>query len=238
MANKKILITGATGGIGEATARYLVSQGYFVILVGRNKDKLDALKEELSNSALTYSYDFKDLYNIESIFSFIEDNGIRLDGMVHAAGINRDIAIRMNDVDIMQEVTAINYMSFVELMKFFMKKKYSNDSGSVVAISSIAALTHPMAMCTYVASKAALESSIIIAAKEAVKRKIRVNGIRPGFVDTKMADDAPFASEERINSIQPLGLIDPLYIAYMIEYLLSDKGKYITGSMFPIVGGV
>lgn len=179
MSKKNILITGATGGIGEATARYLVEQGYFVVLIGRNQSKLDSLKEELSPNAFTFSYDLKDLYNIESIFSFISDNNIKLDGMVHAAGINRDIAIRSNDVDMMQEVTAINYMSFVELMKFFMKKKYSNDGGSVVAISSSAVMHHRMAMCTYVASKSALESSVIVASKEAVKRQIRVNAIRP-----------------------------------------------------------
>lgn len=119
---KNILITGATGGIGESTARYLVEQGYFVVLVGRNQEKLHSLVEELSPNALAFSYDLKDLYNIESIFTFIADNNIKLDGMVHASGINRDIAIRMNDVDVMQEVTAVNYMSFVELMKYFMKK--------------------------------------------------------------------------------------------------------------------
>ena len=234
---KNILITGATGGIGEATARYLVEQGYFVILIGRNHEKLDALKEELSPNVLTFSYDLKDLYNIGSIFDFISDNNIKLDGMVHAAGINRDIAIRSNDVDVMQEVTAVNYMSFVELMKYFMKKKYSNDGGSVVAISSSAVIHHPMGMCTYTASKSALESVVFVASKEAIKRKIRVNAIEPGFVDTKMAKEAAYADKESIEITQPLGMIEPLYISYFIEYLLSDKARYMTGGLYPIVGG-
>ena len=238
MSEKKyVLITGATGGRGEAAARYLYGQGYGLVLVGRNESKLDKFRQELTPDTFCVSYDLNDLHNIESVFGYISDNGIKLDGMVHAAGINRDTAIRMNDVDVMQEVTAVNYMSFVELMKLFVKKKYSNDGGSVVAISSSAVMFHPMAMCTYAASKAALESAVIVAAKESAKRGIRVNAIRPGFVDTKMAADAPSATAERIEEEHPLGLIDPIHIAYMIEYLLSDKAKYITGAMIPVTGG-
>ena len=107
-----------------------------------------------------------------------------------------------------------------------------------MAVSSSSVATHPMAMCTYVASKSALESAVVIAAKEAIKRMIRVNAIRPGFVNTTMAKEAPTATEERLSVEQPLGLIEPLYIAYAAEYLISDKGKYITGSIIPVTGGV
>ena len=233
---KNILITGATGGIGSATARYLVGEGYFVILVGRNQEKLDSLVKELSPSALAYSYDLKDLYNIGSIFTFITDNNMKLDGMVHAAGINRDIAIRMNDVDIMQEVTAVNYMSFVELMKYFMKKKYSNDGGSVVAISSRATMYPAPAMCTYIASKSALEAAVSVSAHEGVKRSIRVNAILPGGTDTDMLSRANISKED-INRIQPLGIIQPVYIAYLAEFFLSEKSRYITGAKVPVTAG-
>ncbi len=236
--SKWVLITGATGGIGEATARYLHERGYSLVLVGRNEEKLGNLKAVLCPDTLTFAYDLKDLNNIDSIFYFLSQNNIKLDGLVHAAGINRDIAFRANDIDMMQEVTTVNYMSFVELMKYFMKSKYSNDGASAVAISSSAVMANPMAMCTYVASKSALESAVIISAKEAIKRSIRVNAIRPGYVDTEMTADSPNVTSDHLESAQPLGLIDPIYIAYFIEYLLSEKAKYITGGLYPIVGGV
>lgn len=235
--SKWILITGATGGIGETTARYLHEEGYSLILTGRNKEKLSCLEQELGPNTYVFPYDLRDLYNIESIFNYISDNDIKLDGFVHAAGINRDIAIRSNDIEAMQEVTTINYMSFVELMKYFLKKKHSNNGAVVVAISSIAVLDHPKAMCTYAASKSALESAVIIASKEAIKREIRVNAIRPGFVNTEMTANVSFSIDERVSQIQPLGLIDPIYISYMVEYLLSEKSKYITGSMIPMMAG-
>jgi NAD(P)-dependent dehydrogenase (short-subunit alcohol dehydrogenase family) len=233
---KSILITGATGGIGSATAKYLVEQGYFIVMVGRDQEKLDALSGELAPYALSFPYDLRDLYNIESIFNFLSENNIKLDGMVHAAGTNHDIAIRANDVDMMQEVTAVNYMSFVELLKYFFKKKYSNEGASVVAVSSRATLFPAQAMCTYVSSKSALEGAVKVAALEAAKRHIRVNAILPGGTDTDMLVRAGITHED-IEQRQPLGMILPVEIAYLIEFLLGSKSSRITGAFIPITAG-
>ncbi len=235
--SKWILITGATGGIGEATARFLKEQGYSLVLIGRNIDKLNKLEADLAPNTYVFSYDLKDLHHIETIFNFISDKGIKLDGMVHAAGINRDIAIRMNDVDVMQEVTAVNYMSFVELMKYFMKKKYSNDGGSVVAISSYATRVIAAAMCTYTASKAALEAAVQVASKESAKRKIRVNAILPACVDTDMINNADYMDKDDIFRFQPYGIVPPIEIAYLSNFLLSDFSGHVTGALIPVTAG-
>lgn len=143
------------------------------------------------------------------------------------------------DIEIMKEVTAINYYSFVELGKYFNKKKYSNDRASVVAISSSAAETCTKGMCTYAASKAALNAAVKVMGREFLKRYQRVNAILPTFVDTPMAvrmDDALGDLDSKIAG-QPLGLIDPGQIAYLVEFLISDKSSYITGACIPVSAG-
>ena len=122
---KSILVTGASSGIGAAVSKYLSEQGYFVVLVARNKDKLSKVEEELCGGKLSISYDLTNLEEIEKIFQICQENGLKLDGLVHCAGINNDIPIRANDIEVMKEVTTVNYYSFVELGKYFNKKKYS-----------------------------------------------------------------------------------------------------------------
>ena len=237
MEKKNILITGASRGIGKATAIYLAEQGYQVILIAKNENNLKEVADIIGENVYIYPYDLMDLEHISQIYNFISDKGIKLDGLVHCAGVNHDIPIRGNDIELMKETMTINYMSFVELAKYFIKKKYSNDSSSVVAISSSAAYYSPAGMATYASSKAALEVAVKVSAKEFIYRKTRVNAISPNCVDTQMVNDAPFLTGESIVRAQPLGLIEPIQVAYLVEYLLSDRSKYITGSVIPVFAG-
>lgn len=237
--DKWILVTGASSGIGEAVSKYLSSQGYGVVLVARNRGRLERISESLSSENFYISYDLSDLEHIEEIFTVCKEKGIKLDGLVHSAGINNDIPIRSNDIKIMQDVTTINFYAFVEIGKYFCKKKYSNENASVVAISSSAADACMKGMCTYSASKAALNASVKVMGKEFLKRRQRVNAIMPSFVNTPMAEqmDESLGDLESKVSSQPLGLIDPIQIAYLVEFLLSDKSAFITGACIPVSGG-
>lgn len=236
---KTILVTGASSGIGAAISEYLSEQGYSVVLVARNKEKLNQIANKLSGVNFIISYNLIDLEHIESIFIECRNNGIKLDGLVHCAGINNDIPIRANDIEIMKEVTTINYYSFVELGKYFNRKKYSNERASVIALSSSAAFSCSKGMCTYAASKAAINAAVKVMGKEFLKRRQRVNAICPTFVDTPMAArmDASLGDLEKKISGQPLGLIEPAQLAYLAEFLLSDKSSYITGACIPVSGG-
>ncbi len=237
MQAKNILITGASQGIGAKTAEYLARQGAVVILVARNQQKLMDIQAKISGKSFIYSYDLNDLGNIQRIFDHCAGKGIKLHGMVHCAGVNRDVPIRSNDIGMMQETLTINYMSFIELAKYFIRKKYSENGGSIVAISSHATNIISAGMSSYTSSKAALEAAVKVMSKEFVKRGIRVNAIAPACVDTEMVADAPFMSEEIISGAQPLGIIEPVYISYLVDFLISDKSKYMTGAVIPVSAG-
>lgn len=236
---KYILVTGASSGIGEATARYLASCSYNLVLVARRKELLEKIAGELDTDVICIPFDLKNIEQIEDIFSGCKENGIKLDGMVHCAGINRDLPIAVNDIEIMEEVTRVNYYAFVELGKFFSKRKYSNEGSSIVAISSLAVVSRAKGMLTYAASKSALNTAVSVMAKEFVKRKIRVNSIMPAFVDTQMAKDMDTALGDLETKLQkqPLGIIEPIDIAYLVEFLLSEKAGKITGAEIPVSAG-
>ena len=137
----------------------------------------------------------------------------------------------------MMEVMNTNLLSFIELGKFFSKKKYSSEGAGIVAISSMASLQCAKGMCTYSVSKAGLNAAVKVMAKEFVKRKIRVNAILPNFVDTTMTQKALEYSSTNIEEFQPLGIIEPKKIADIIDFLLSEKAAYITGALIPVSGG-
>lgn len=231
-----IVVTGASSGIGRATVLHLDSLGHRVIMVARREDALRDLVLRMKNTPLYFPYDLQNLENIESIFTYCKQEGIKLDGLVHCAGINRDMPIKVNDISAMMEVMRLNYMSFVELGKFFSLKKYTNDGAAMVALSSCAVYDCAKSMCTYTASKAAIDTTVRIMAREFAKRKIRVNSIQPAFVDTEMARSVDNLEAKVAN--QPLGFIEPVQVAYLIEFLLSDKAKYISGSNIKISAGV
>ncbi|MCI9537035.1 MAG: SDR family oxidoreductase [Eubacterium sp.] len=237
MKEKNILITGASQGIGAKTAEYLSAQGATVVLVARNADKLKSIQTSISGRSYIVPYDLNDLGHVQTIFDFCIESGIKLNGMVYCAGVNHDIPVRNNDVGLMCETLTVNYMAFVELSKYFIKKKYSEDDGSIVAVSSLATNRISSGMSTYTSSKAALEAAVKVLAKEVIKRRIRVNAIAPACVDTEMIDHAPFIKKEELCHVQPLGLIETAYVSYLAEFLLSAKAKYITGAVIPVSAG-
>lgn len=232
---KNILITGASSGIGAATARYLSEQEYTTVLVARNEERLQKFAEEIGDSCYICPFDLTQLEGIESIFEFCREKEILLNGMVHCAGETVTSAIKANEIDTMERILKINCEAFVELGKYFINRKYSEKGASVVAVSSFSAQSRRRGTSVYSASKAALEAVVEVMAKEAIGREIRVNSVRPAYVNTKMIDFLIGMTD--FNAEQKLGVIEPEYIAYLIEFLLSDKGKYITGAHIPVSAG-
>ncbi|MGN0154419.1 MAG: SDR family NAD(P)-dependent oxidoreductase [Lachnospiraceae bacterium] len=237
---KTILITGASQGIGAGTATYLLEQGHNVILVARQEEKLKKICAEFPNQAQYYIYDFENVEHVKNIFDFCNENNIKLDGMVHAAGITEDCPARSVDSCMMEKMLRINYMSFVQLCRYYCMKKYSNDGGSIVALSSMASFSCDKGMSQYAASKSAINTYIKVLSKELVKRRIRVNAIAPGFVNTSMMHNTKDVIEEfdqMVERNQPFGVIPIEQIVYAVDFLLSNRSEYITGIVLPISGG-
>ena len=236
---KNILVTGATSGIGFATANWLIEKGYHVVAIGRNESKLKEMCSS-SNEMEYIQYDFNDIYSVESIFKELQKRNIILDGMVHCAGISPLMKVEDNDIAKMEETFRINYFSFIELMKYFQNDGVYNREASVVAISSVAARCASYRQAVYGASKAALEESVRCLSKELVQKDIRINCIAPGAVETQMLNELDKQSpgtKEKLSKIYPLGLIPPVEIAKMIEILLTSQSKYITGSVIQMDAG-
>lgn len=241
ISNKTILVTGATSGIGEAVAERFATEGAKIVAIGRNKVQLAKLKQKFPNQIYPFAYDLMNLDDMEDIFIFCRDNDLKLDGLVHCAGVAFNSIIRTNTIEEMEQTMRINCFAFLELGKYFSMKKYSNNDSSLVVISSVEALKNEKGLSQYAASKAALNSVVKTMSKEFMRRKIRVNAILPANVKTPMLlatarqiENYIEKSEER----QPLGLIEPEYIAYMAEYLLSHYAKFMTGELVVMSGGI
>lgn len=237
---KNIMITGASSGIGEATARYLNKQeDVLLILVARNKTKLQALSEEFGENVKYIQYDLNNIEGIENIFLKCKEWNVKLDGLVHCAGVSYDMPIRTMNMESATNIYNLHVFAFMELGKHFGKKKYSNDDASVVTMSSLGADILSKGMCAYSSSKAAVNSIIKIMGKEMLGRRIRVNAVAPAYVNTPMVDEEML--EDRIKQgtwLQELGMIPVEQVVYLIDFLLSKKSSYITGAVIPISGGI
>lgn len=238
MDNRTILITGATSGIGLSISEYLAYKGNKLILVARNEDKLDEVKNKFGReNAITYSVDLRELSLISDIFDDLNTKNIELDGIVHCAGAEGSLSpIRSVKIEALDKLMKLHYESFVEIGRQFYKKRRKKDDACIIGISSLAALMCQKNSVDYSASKAALNVAIKVMAKEFFKNSIRVNGIMPANVDTPMCEN--LKSIVDIEKIQPMGMIEPIQIAYLTEFLLSEKAKYITGALIPVSAGM
>ena len=232
---KTYLVTGGSSGIGKAIALKLASENQ-VIIIGLDEDRLHEVAGQ-QKQIIPLKFDLYNLKDIRNIFELIDGMGYKLDGLIHSAGVAMSVPIGANDIEQMKQVMTVNCMAFAELMKYFSKKKYSNNGSSVVAISSLAAYVCTKGTGIYAASKSALNNLVKVSAKELTKRHIRVNAVMPAFVQTSMISEKDDQLDELIRKEQPWGVIEPEQVAELVTFLLSDNSQMITGATIPITGG-
>ena len=238
---KRILVTGASSGIGASVCRILKDSGAEIIMVAKNADKLEKKAEEL-DIPYYYAADLSDIYSIEKqTEQIIRDRG-PLDGFVHSAGVGTVRPIKMCTYDFMKSVMDVNFFSFVEIIRIVTKKKNYTPGMSIVGISSVASLEGNQSKTAYCASKAAMDSAIRCLTKELSPKGIRVNSVMPGITRTEIMDrilDEGEGSED-LKSIfqrQYRGICEPDNVAATVAFLLSEESNYTTGASIAVDSG-
>lgn len=240
ISNKKILVTGATSGIGLALCEFLLNSKCQVIAVGRNPTKMNRLESQFKNSIKFVSLDLKEFTSYNKIFDEALD-GEKLDGFVHCAGIEETLPLSLYTPESIAEIFKINVFSGIELLRFFSKKKFSNNGASVVFIASVMGELGQPGKIGYCATKSAILGLVKSSALEFAKRKFRVNAVSPGVVNTPMTQKLFSQIEEeniqRIKNMHPLNIGEVEDVVPLIAFLLSDNAKWITGQNIKIDGG-
>lgn len=239
LTGKHILITGASNGIGKETAILASCLGAKVSLVARSEEKLvDTLSKMENAGHKYYSFDLTQLEQIEDLIKKIVSEQGCIDGFVHCAGIAPMRPLAQTRPGYLQEVMNINFYSFAELMRIISKKKNSNDGASFIGVSSIAAIRGAKAQDAYSASKAAIIGMISPIAKELASRKMRMNAVAFGMIDTGMYQYfLDHGGDDSTLSNQYFGVGKPEDAANVIAFLLSGASAFITGTTIVADGG-
>jgi 3-oxoacyl-[acyl-carrier protein] reductase len=236
--HKTILITGASGGIGRATAIECAQQGAFVYLAGRNESGLRELANELEN-AQVLQYDATDESQVKQAFSTILQGAGQLHGLVNCAGVMMDRGFMMTRISDLQQQLSVNTVSAFSHSQLALRLMTKNRCGSIVNICSIVGENGSAGQSAYATSKAALSGLTKSLAKELGGLGIRVNGMAPGFIDTPMTE--AYQGEARqalIDSTSLKRVGTPEDVAKPIVFLLSEQASFITGQIIGVDGGL
>ena len=239
LKNKNIIVTGASGGIGNSIIQKLNEQGANILATGTKIEKLKKLKEKFSNiKILTFDVSQNDKIE-EFIDNASNDLGGNLDCIVNNAGITKDnLAIRMNFEE-WKKVLDINLTSTFLMSKFAIKKMLKNKKGKIINITSVVGHTGNLGQANYTASKAGIIAMSKSLAIEYAKKNININCISPGFIKTAMTDkiDDKF-KETIISKIPSARLGEPEDIANAVLFLASSQSDYINGETLHVNGGM
>ena len=239
LKNKNIIVTGASGGIGNSIIKRLNEEGANILASGTRIEKLEELKKNFEGIKILKF----DISQSDKIEEFIENAtkelGGSLDCIVNNAGITQDnLAIRMS-LDEWQKVIDINLTSTFLMSKFAIKKMLKNKSGKIVNITSVVGHTGNVGQANYTASKAGVIAMSKSLAIEYAKKNININCISPGFIKTAMTDkiDDKF-KETIISKIPSARLGEPDDIANAVVFLSSNQSSYINGETLHVNGGM
>jgi len=245
LKNKNIVVTGSNRGIGKAIIEVLAKNGANIFACARKKD--EEFENYINNLSSQFNIYIKPIYfdlsnkdELKEAFKKIKDEKVLIDGLVNNAGAIWTNIFTMTPMSKFNEMFNINYFSQIEWTQYILKLMIRNKKGSIVNISSSAAIYANEARSAYAGAKSALITTSKVLAKEIGRYGIRVNVIAPGLTETKMMRDS--TTKDAINSVisqsclQRVARVDE--IANVVLFLLSDLSSYITSEVIRVDGGL
>ncbi|MGV6801755.1 MAG: 3-oxoacyl-[acyl-carrier-protein] reductase [bacterium] len=239
LTDKKALVTGATGGIGEAIARALHAAGATVMISGTREEKLQSLADDLQQRVHIRPCNLSDLEAVDALpKQAIEAMGA-VDILVSNAGVTKDqLFMRMKEQE-WDDVLKINLTAYHRLAKAALRGMAKARFGRIIGITSIVGVTGNPGQANYAASKAGMIAMSKSLAQEIATRGITVNCVAPGFIATPMTDALTEEQKSAIYSKIPAGRMgSPEDIAAAVVYLASNEANYVTGQTVHVNGGM
>ena len=235
-----ILLTGASSGIGAACAVQL-SANYNLILAGRNEDKLEIVRQQCQHSDKHLKW-ICDLATereniISSLTTFLKENSAVVESFIHCAGVSRILPLKDFAISYIDEIFNVNFFSSVEIIRCLLKRVNQKALKNIVLVSALFANRGNRGNSVYAASKGALNSLVYSLALE-LAPDIRINTLMPGAIETPMTVNLNQDYISSITRATPLGMGHAEDVCNYIEFLISDKAKWITGQTLYIDGGL
>ena len=242
LENKVIIVTGASSGIGAQCAIDCSKMGAKVVLVARNEERLQQTLSQMEGEGhVVKSFDLTDLDGVKSLVASVVSEVGKIDGFIHAAGIEITKPVKLLAPEDYETVYRTNALAGFEFVRQLSSVKNTNNGASIVLISSISGVIGRGSVAAYAASKGAMISATRTMAIEMAKRKIRVNCVSPGTILTPMMQSVLDSMDEETRAKRVdgflLGLGETTDISNACIYLLSDAARWVTGQNLIVDGG-
>ena len=245
LTGKRILVVGASSGIGRQTAITLSQIGARLTLIARNEEKLRQTMQELEGGGHDYFLaDVSEVGMIEALIKEIIAKEGPLDGLVYSAGVGTAIPLMQSKPEKVRDAFEVNFFGFFEMVRQVAKKGRFHPGMRIVGVSSCASLRGDKSKAIYSSSKAAMDSAVRCMAKELAEKNICINTVAPSMTATELYDHyiEKYGEDSETNhellARQYLGIARPQDVANVIAFLISPAARFVTGITMPVDGGL